>query len=35
MPYSAFEHLAWKNFFQALRSCFQLPFLTIISGELM
>jgi hypothetical protein len=35
MPSSAFEHLAWKIFFQALRGCFQLPSSAAINGELM
>jgi hypothetical protein len=35
MPYSAFEHPAWKYFFQALRGCFQLPSSATIGGELM
>ncbi len=35
MPYSAFEHPAWKDFFQALRNYFQLPFSAMIDGELM
>jgi hypothetical protein len=35
MPYSAFEHSAWKDFFQTLHGCFQLPFLAAIDGELM
>ncbi|CAK9270788.1 unnamed protein product [Sphagnum jensenii] len=35
MPYSAFEHPAWKDFFQVLRGCFQLPSSTTIGGELL
>jgi hypothetical protein len=35
MLYSAFEHPAWKDFFQALRGCFQLPSLAAIGGETM
>jgi hypothetical protein len=35
MLYYAFEHPAWKDFFQALRSYFQLPSSTAIGGELM
>jgi hypothetical protein len=33
MPYSAFEHSAWKDFFQVLHGYFQLPSSTAISGE--
>jgi len=35
MPYSAFDHPAWKTFFHALRSCYQLPTRNQIGGELM
>jgi hypothetical protein len=35
MPYSTFEHLTWKDFFQVLCSYFQLPSSATISGELM
>jgi len=35
MPYFAFEHLTWKDFFQALHGCFQLLSSTAISGELV
>jgi len=35
MPYFAFEHPAWKDFFQALRGCFHLPSSAAIGGELM
>ena len=34
-PYSAFEHPAWKAFFNALRGCYQLPSRALIGGELM
>jgi hypothetical protein len=29
-PYSAFEHPAWKDFFRALRSSYQIPCRTVI-----
>jgi hypothetical protein len=35
MPYSAFEHPAWKHFFRSLRGCYQLPTRSQIGGELM
>ena len=35
MPYAAFDHPAWKSFFHALRSCYQLPTRRQIGGELM
>jgi hypothetical protein len=35
MLYSTFEHPTWKDFFQALRDCFQLPSLASIGGEPM
>ena len=34
-PYSAFEHPAWKDFFRALRSSYQIPCRTAIGGSLM
>jgi hypothetical protein len=34
-PYSAFEHPAWKVFFQSLRGCSQLPSSAAIGGDLM
>jgi hypothetical protein len=35
MLYFAFEHPTWKDFFQALRSSFQLPSSATIGGKLM
>jgi hypothetical protein len=35
MPYSAFEHPTWKDFFRALHGYFQFPSSTTIGGELM
>jgi hypothetical protein len=35
MPYSTFEHPAWKYFFQTLHGYFQFPSLAAIGGELM
>lgn len=34
-PYSAFEHPAWKDFFRALQSSYQIPCRTAIGGSLM
>ena len=34
-PYSAFEHPAWKAFFKALQSSYQLPCRAAIGGNLM
>jgi hypothetical protein len=35
MPYFAFEHPAWKLFFQSLRGCFQLSSSAALGGDLM